>query len=109
MRLQVVCRKALESELNPRQRGHSFSLVPTLVLVPTKVEEDKVLTLLTEVVILHMGLLIVEIGEPSRQLAVLMACGFRMTALTLKEQIYAELHDLRQILLGVFDRSGGRT
>ena len=44
MRLQVVCTKALESGLNLRQRAHSFGLVPTLVLVPTKVEEDKAVT-----------------------------------------------------------------
>ena len=36
MRLQVVYTKALESELNPKQGGHSFGQVPTLVLVPTK-------------------------------------------------------------------------
>ena len=44
MQLQVVCTKALESELNPRQGGHSFGLVPTLMLVPTKVEEDEAVT-----------------------------------------------------------------
>ena len=38
MQLQMVCAKALESELNPKQWGHSFSLVPTLVLVPTKAD-----------------------------------------------------------------------
>ena len=44
MRLLVVCTKALESGLNLKQRGHFFGLVPTLVLVPTKVEEDKAVT-----------------------------------------------------------------
>ena len=38
MRLQVIYTETLESELNPRQGGHSFGLVPTLVLVPTKAD-----------------------------------------------------------------------
>ena len=38
MQLQVIYTETLESELNPRQGGHSFGLVPMLVLVPTKTD-----------------------------------------------------------------------
>ena len=44
MQLQVVCIKAFESRLNLRQRGHFFGLVLMLILIPTKVEEDKAVT-----------------------------------------------------------------
>ena len=42
MQRQVVNTKVFESELNPRQGGYSFGLVPTLVLMPTKVEDKAV-------------------------------------------------------------------
>ena len=42
-----------------------------------------IFALLAEMVILHMGLPIVEIGEPSLQLAFSVDCGFWTTALTL--------------------------
>ena len=38
MQLQVVYTKAHKSELNLRQGGHSFGLVSTLVLMPTKAD-----------------------------------------------------------------------
>ena len=38
MQLQVACTKALKSELNPKQGCHSFGLMLTLVLVPTKAD-----------------------------------------------------------------------
>ena len=34
----MVYTEALESKLNEKQRGHSFGLVPTLVLVPIKAD-----------------------------------------------------------------------
>ena len=68
---------------------------------------DMILALLAEMVTFHIGLSIVEIGEPSLQVAFLAACEFWTTILTLEKQIYAEFCDLLQVFVGVLCGSGG--
>ena len=70
---------------------------------------EVVLTLLTEVVILHMRLLIIEIRESSLQLpfsvTFLMASRFRTIGLCLEKRIHTELCHCLKVFLVVF---GGR-
>ena len=99
---KTLSKKSLEPT-NPRQ-GIFDCLVPTLVLAPTKADPtakersckrgavgakgaggiDMILALLAEVVTLHMGLPIVEIGEPSLQVAFSVACGFRTVEIVMQ-------------------------
>ena len=113
-------------ELNPRQGSHC--LASKLVLVPTKADSitkeqsckrgtvkasgtggsKMVFTLLTEVVAFYVRLSIIEIGEPSLQLALSVSGGFGTTSLGLKERVHAKLRYPLKVFLGILGGSRDR-
>ena len=99
MRLQVVYTELLESPrffwkkaLNSIQGKRA--LTAWLQRYASVGDIEIFFALLAKVVTLYIGLLIMEIGKSSLQLAFSMVYRFWSTALTLKKQIYAEFCDL---------------
>ena len=70
---------------------------------------EMILRLLAKVVTLRVRFAIVEVREPSLQLAFLVTCKFHQTNnLSLKDRVYADLHHQLKVFLGVVGGSRSR-
>ena len=105
----MIYTEILESELNLRQEGHSFGLVPTLVLVP--MEADPITKKRGCKRSTANGVRARGTGGIEMILAVFgpvsLAYGFGTNGLSLKEKIHAEHCHRLKVFLGVLGGSYG--